>query len=680
MELLKVLQVDFLKQKNTYSHRTLAYQTNKVVLRRGQMFHLRLVLNQPFQSSDNLELQFSMGPNPNISKLILAKLNKEASLNSDHWLATLHSHSGTEIIVAVTSAPKAMVGKYFLSVKSGNHLFKPEENILYLLFNPWCEEDVVFMPDEKERAEYVLNDTGYVYMGFAGNIREKPWNFAQFEKNVLNCCITLLSQSFVKPENTWDPVLVGRALTAVMSPQNGQGLLIGNWSGNYQGGTPPHVWTGSAPILQQYYATQKPVSFGQCWVFSGVLTTVLRALGIPARSVTNFNSAHDTEKNLTVDIYLNEMGKKIVSMSKDSVWNFHVWTEGWMKRQDLPKGYDGWQAMDGTPQELSDGIYRCGPSPLTAIRRGDISMCYDTRFLFSEVHASKYVWMVKVVNGEKKYTVISVEKTEIGKQISTKAVGQDSRNDITNEYKFPEGSSEEKEATEHAFTLLNYERKYHLPEKKDFLEMSVQADPVLLGNCVNFTLILKRTTATQQKVKIASSFDLQMYTGKMVANLGVFHKTAQIQGQESKVTVTLDCHAYMGSLGMIDDEPVVKGFFVAEIVESKEMMTSETFVYFQYPEFAIELPNSGKVGQPLTCSCVFKNTLAIPLTNILIFMESLGISSRQTFDQGTVHPGETIQFYINCTPEKTGPRKFIIKFTSDQVKEIYAEKIVLITN
>lgn len=47
---------------------------------------------------------------------------------------------------------------------------------------------------------------------------------------------------------------------------------------------------------------------------------MLRALGIPARSVTAFESAHDTEKNLTVDIYLNEMGKTISSMTKDSVW------------------------------------------------------------------------------------------------------------------------------------------------------------------------------------------------------------------------------------------------------------------------------------------------------------------------------------------------------------------------
>lgn len=37
--------------------------------------------------------------------------------------------------------------------------------------------------------------------------------------------------------------------------------------------------------------------------------------------------------------------------------NFHVWVEGWMRRPDLEKGttYDGWQVLDPTPQEQSNG-------------------------------------------------------------------------------------------------------------------------------------------------------------------------------------------------------------------------------------------------------------------------------------------------------------------------------------
>ena len=40
---------------------------------------------------------------------------------------------------------------------------------------------------------------------------------------------------------------------------------------------------------------------------------------------------------------------------QDSIWNFHVWNDVWMTRPDLPDGFGGWQAIDATPQEASDG-------------------------------------------------------------------------------------------------------------------------------------------------------------------------------------------------------------------------------------------------------------------------------------------------------------------------------------
>lgn len=52
-----------------------------------------------------------------------------------------------------------------------------------------------------------------------------------------------------------------------------KGVLLGNWSGNYNNGTSPLDWIGSVSILQKYYKTKQPVLYGQCWVFAGVLTT-----------------------------------------------------------------------------------------------------------------------------------------------------------------------------------------------------------------------------------------------------------------------------------------------------------------------------------------------------------------------------------------------------------------------
>lgn len=85
------------------------------------------------------------------------------------------------------------------------------------------------------------------------------------------------------------------------------------------------------------------------------------------------------------------------------------------------------------------GLYCCGPSPVAAIRKGNIFMGYDTKFVFSEVNADKLVWLVRTAGGREKVSLLSVETMSIGKNISTKAVGQDRRSDLTHQYKFPEG-------------------------------------------------------------------------------------------------------------------------------------------------------------------------------------------------------------------------------------------------
>lgn len=105
----------------------------------------------------------------------------------------------------------------------------------------------------------------------------------------------------------------------VNSPDD-NGAVMGNWSDDFGGGTPPTRWMGSQKILQQYYKTKKPVKYGQCWVFSGVLATVCRTLGIPCRVVTNYSSAHDTQSSLTVDYFVDIEGRIMEELNSDSIW------------------------------------------------------------------------------------------------------------------------------------------------------------------------------------------------------------------------------------------------------------------------------------------------------------------------------------------------------------------------
>ena len=49
-------------------------------------------------------------------------------------------------------------------------------------------------------------------------------------------------------------------------------------------------------------------------------SSVLRCLGIATRVVSNFNSAHDTDGNLSVDKYVDSYGRTLEDLTEDSMW------------------------------------------------------------------------------------------------------------------------------------------------------------------------------------------------------------------------------------------------------------------------------------------------------------------------------------------------------------------------
>ncbi|NXC42339.1 TGM4 glutamyltransferase, partial [Penelope pileata] len=700
---LSVTGVDFLKSQNSVQHHTDAYNISSPVVRRGQPFLLQLNLSRELRPTDTLALHFSIGERPMEPTGTLMSLNPRSRRDISGWQINIVKSNGTECLLSVTSAPSAAVGIYGLSVKTGSNVYRPEKNTVYLLFNPWCEDDIVFLSNEAERNEYVLNDTGYIYVGSAYNIFGRPWNYGQFEELILDTCMYLLDKSGLKMSSRRDPVIVSRAMSALVNANDDNGVVLGNWSGNYESGTSPMAWIGSVAILQQYYRTKKPVAYGQCWVFSGVLTTVMRCLGIPARSVSNFNSAHDTDENLRVDIYLNDKGEKLKWLNSDSIWNFHVWNDVWMKRRDLPSGFDGWQALDSTPQEHSQGIFQCGPCSVKGIRDGDVYLPYDSKFVYAEVNADKVYWRVTQENGRNKYTRLGVESQSVGTNISTKAVGQNRREDITWEYKFPEGSSEERESMQRAISFLqpsgltprarfaavptaeilsgagNMIQNEVVP--KSGVELKITNEkPLYPGDPIEVIIIVKSTTAGSWTVDLTGSCQLQSYTGKVSANLGNVKQTVKVEGNsEVHVPLKIMPDAYMKALAAVDDEEHVHITAIAEIQGTSEKLTKEASLSFEYPPIQVQMPETAKVNKDFACSFIFKNKLNVPMDNCKLMVEGLGIFKMTTFEEGNIQPGRIIKSEVICTPTRVGEKKIVARLTSNQVKDISVEKAITIT-
>ena len=62
-----------------------------------------------------------------------------------------------------------------------------------------------------------------------------------------------------------------------------------------------------------------------CWLLQFYLylsfNVVLRCVGIPARPVTNFESAHDANSNRAIDFYFDLNDEVVEEKSGDSIWS-----------------------------------------------------------------------------------------------------------------------------------------------------------------------------------------------------------------------------------------------------------------------------------------------------------------------------------------------------------------------
>lgn len=696
--LLAIQSVDLLIKSNSEAHRTHDYhlvekEKPHLVIRRGQPFYVKLSFNRKYQPEQDVICfvftdKDAKSPNYSQETLISVPVFDEVTPSSKEWSAKCLTTNDSVVTVQIFTPCNMIVGAWKLDIdtKLKNNEGKAHRyshaDPIYIIFNPWCADDTIYMDDEEKVKEYVLNDSGLIWRGSHSSLRPTPWNFAQFEENILECAIYMLNYvGHLRKGQHSDPVMICRHLSAVVNSPDDSGVIEGNWSGDYQGGEPPTKWAGSKIILQQFYKTQKPVKFGQCWVFAGVLTTVCRALGIPSRVVTNFSSAHDTHQSLTIDIFCDEEGKILDDLTRDSIWNFHVWNEVWMTRPDLEPGdYSGWQAIDSTPQEASDGFYRCGPASVTAVKKGEIKKGYDVDFLFAEVNADKIFW--RYWGPMQPLKLISKQQQGIGMFISTKAVGSFKREDITNEYKYPENSEEERSvmlaALRQSGSMFS---RYYLNEDFEDVQFDFQLyDDIIIGQSFKVTLKMKNKSRSKPYDITANlRVDTMLYTGAIKRSIKKkSYETHLKPGHETSLVLEVMYEDYEGKL---EEHNAFSIAAMAKVVETD-------FEYFGQDDFRVRMPDilietEGKLvqHQEFTVNVRLKNPLSKPLRKGEFNIEGPGLGSPMILKlPANVEPGEEASATCKLTPVMSGQKTIVAKFTSKDLQDVDGYKNIYITS
>ncbi|KAK2915510.1 protein-glutamine gamma-glutamyltransferase 5-like isoform X2 [Channa argus] len=578
------------------------------------------------------------------------------------------------LILTITPPANSPIGQYVLSVKHQDQEMLLAK--LVVLFNPWCPDDWVFLPDEKERQEYVMNEQGIIYRGSGHYISPMSWDFGQFEESMVEICLKMLDVNNKHLDDPGsdesarcNPIYVSRVVSAMINCNDDRGVLQGNWDSSYEGGVSPTQWNGSYAILKQWFTTNcSPVKYGQCWVFAGVMCSVMRLLGIPCRVVTNFESAHDNDANLTIDVYHADYGVR-EKESKDSIWNFHVWVEGWMKRPDLAGDgkYDGWQVLDPTPQETSDGVFCCGPASVKVVLDGETHLKYDVPFVYAEVNADCVDWLVKA-NGSK--VNISSDTKRVGQNISTKAVDSNKRMDITDSYKYAEGSEKERDVFDYASGNRSNakETEPNGPSKNKFGPVSMWFEEVtkpINGQDVNLRLVLQSTTAKQLSVNIG--IQALTYNGAVADNIQGERKDETLQpGKDLSIPIRVPFSVYHKYMMECDSMRV--SALVAEKQGTKYLVVNN--VVLQNPPISIKVSGEMRLNREINVEVAFMNPIKKNLKDCILTVSGSGLMEEEKYMIPDLLPNTQTRVLFALVPYKIGERTLIADISCSSFKNI----------
>ncbi|XP_050294065.1 hemocyte protein-glutamine gamma-glutamyltransferase-like [Anthonomus grandis grandis] len=709
MEPIVPIATEFYSKENAKISHTDMYQLldneedESVILRRGTNFIFAIRFDRDFMpEQDVVRVRFAIGPTPNISKgtrVILPISAKKRHLPKElnYWSICLQSIQGNVITVQVNISPYAPIGIWKCSLQTniagtkGRRVDYDIPHDIYVLFNPWCPLDGVYMENEVERQEYVLNESGKIWCGTFKQPTGKHWVFGQFNESVLPASIFLLEKSELPHSQRGNPVLVTRSLSALINSRDDNGLLEGCWDGVYANGTSPFSWTGSFAIMEEYLLSGgKPVKYGQCWVFSGTTVTICRSLGIPCRSTTNYVSAHDTDCSMTIDKYFDIFGNLITDSElincADKCWNFHVWNDVWMARPDLPPGYGGWQVIDATPQETSDRVYRCGPASVSAIKKGEVGFLYDTPFVFSEVNAD-VVHFKEDEDSESGFTKSSLNKYHVGRKIVTKHVGPTDHNgdsdmyDITDDFKNRENTREERMAVLNAIRGVPAAQNiYDLPleDSNDVFLDLVDIDAVPIGQSFDVTVIIENKSAEERNVSMVLNASSVLYNGIMAKEIKKARKIIKVlPGARETFKVTVQPEDYLDKLV---EQGLIKIYALATVDETKQTWSEEDDFTMTLPTVTINLPEVVGVNEACDVQFSFTNPLNMPLTQCTYTIEGPGLQMPKSHKYRTVMPQETVTLQHTFKAKKAGERNIVISFTSSEIRNINASKSIRIQN
>ncbi|KAG1681055.1 DNA replication licensing factor MCM5 [Nymphon striatum] len=730
LDLPVIEKIDLCTTENGYLHHTNKYvisnPSQQLVIRRGEPFKIKITLDKKLdRHKHNLHLVFETGfgieflnllyifcPEALVIKVIgqnpLVSDDTQVSVicswsrfsNENDWGAVIKSASDTDFTLLINTPSTSVVGSWKMHIHisekkekpklhgvgskrfSGEKSFTCSEILsVCILFNPWCKHDMVYMREESSRVEYVLNDWGKIWRGTNHKKLPLMWNYGQFEENILDASLHLLNSSCENPSLCGDSVYAIKAVSKQVVSRNGTKTILrskntverSSSSGSWQSKTYDLMssvdWQGTPTILDEWYKNRHHLPYSQCWLAAAILTTILRALGIPCRTVTGYATSQSTGS--AVNIHIDSEGRYVSEMNATLISVHHVWTECWTDRLEFDKNYGGWQVMD-----ISSHITR-GPISLYALREGEIGLQYQTGSMFLTINCDIVYWLHDTP--AQQCQIISVYDSCTGLSLSTRRPGRFlsgnmDREDVTYQYKNIHWHDEDRDKvlnSLHTSRSIDLICKYKLAMRRNEEGITVRIDMgySIIGQTLLINLFVKNQFDEHHTIAIYCRVHSVNHMGQL--GFKVKKNTLSLDlspHQESIISVKIEPSEYLDKL--LNYQSMIRVSVLSKSQQTrKAWFFTEDLMIFP-PEINISVTPPVICGRPLKVRAHMTNPLTEDLTACKFILQGPGIEKSRHLSIGDVAEKGSADAWWVTVPRRVGETSLLATFTSHQLKEM----------
>ncbi|KAF2975571.1 hypothetical protein EK904_012358, partial [Melospiza melodia maxima] len=679
MEVIELGEVDLNCPSNCQIHNTHFFGTDRQIIRRGQAFSLyaRFQNREWDDCVDQAAFTVETGLRPCESNETKCTFPMGRCLDQTCWSASYKVHQPKCISISVFPPSNVCIGRYILNMQitSCGHTYQRCLGDFYVLFNPWCADDPVYLDNQAHREEYVLNEHGILYEGVHKHITSRPWHFGQFEDGILDICLKILDMGASyhhgsDRDHCWrnDPVHVSMVVNHMISSHTTNSIMKIPENSDYLKGTKPFSWNGSVPILQQWYSGRcRPVRYGYCGSLASVMCTVMRCLGIPSRVVTSFCFPCSIENPLGINEIFDSTGKNLCG--KDKLWRYHCWNESWMARRDINQCCGDWQCLDPTPLETGRGSACSGPTWVRSIREGELDLDYDGHHMFSRVNSNYVGWLSQ---NNAKRTKLFCDTWPCGQRLITKSVGSEQFEDITGAYKYELGSVKNKEAYYRAYRRIHpgycNASNCHIDR-----ELSSLKNPFLSDSGINMRLKMANCPMYGEDVQLNWLLENLRNENKtlkfnLCAQIITYSGVPMDQFWKDCVNVTLGprevkkiplCISYNQYGPYLCDHNIMKVVAVSDPECGEILMVSRDIVVNR-PPVIVKLLSQPRLKVPCTAEISFCNPLQEDMKNCVMTLEGCGLFKEpMTIDLGTLASNQQARTIVEFTPYRLGCHRLL---------------------